>query len=174
MATRAASPTCPQPNYRVCRRYSPWGVAFNKSFLFNTHNANPVMYCRPEILKKLVSNHARDKDLLRYLTLFHPKYSKSPGKFCCDFMHEREWRTPGPAPFTWKNLEWVSVPSEEMFKSLLPDLYADIKENGVTIMPIGPVNSPDRCSDGYNCINVHCQAEHTKDQMIFFEWLASQ
>jgi hypothetical protein len=31
-----------------CRRYSPWGVAFSKSYLYNNHEADHVNYMRPE------------------------------------------------------------------------------------------------------------------------------
>lgn len=163
--------------------YSPWGFAFHKSFLFNAHNANPVHYCRDELLAKVLQT-ARENprlmgpDELRYYTPFRPKYgdglgAANPQYDTVDSTHEREWRTPGPASFSWSNLAFVYVPSIPLFKQLLPDLYRDLCEAEVEIKAIQPIIERGRCNYGYSCWEgclCACECEHTKDQAALFQW----
>jgi len=57
------------------KKYSPWGLAFTKSFLYNARKANPVLYCRPEILRDMKERYKDQADYLRYLTPMSPMYA---------------------------------------------------------------------------------------------------
>ena len=57
------------------RQYSPWGVAFTKSFLFNVHEANAVFYCRPKLLDDFKQRYRGQVSFLRYLTPLKPMYA---------------------------------------------------------------------------------------------------
>jgi len=57
------------------KKYSPWGLAFTKSFLYNARKANPVLYCRPEILRDMKERYINQPDYLRYLTPLKPMYA---------------------------------------------------------------------------------------------------
>jgi len=57
------------------KNYSPWGLAFTKSFLYNARKANPVLYCRPEILRDMKECYKDQPDYLRYLTPMSPMYA---------------------------------------------------------------------------------------------------
>jgi hypothetical protein len=57
------------------KNYSPWGVGFTKSFLYNARKANPVLYCRPEIFDDMKERYKTQPDYLRYLTPLRPVYA---------------------------------------------------------------------------------------------------
>ena len=57
------------------KNYSPWGLAFTKSFLYNVRQANPVLYCRPNIFEDMVERYKDQPDNLRYLTPMSPMYA---------------------------------------------------------------------------------------------------
>lgn len=171
-------------------QYSAWGFEFHKSFLFNTANANPVLYCRNDIMTKMLAafdstEEGADHDLLRYTTPFAPAYSECPGDDwtsafakppgVVDYAHEREWRTPGPAHFHLKNLVAVFVPSALIFKDLLPELYSKLCDHGIRIDEIGRPVVENGCRKGYLCSHFvktgsRCWYAHSKDEELFFEW----
>ena len=153
--------------------YSPWGFGFHKSFLYNVHSANPVMYCRDELWQRQKKLIGPQPDILRYYTPLRPKYDRDRQDRIpiIDYMHEREWRTPGPAPFSWKNLAFVYVPSVQLFQELSPDLYQDLSKVGVEIKTVKPVREHGRCNQAYSCSNgLRCKFDHTYDQDELFLW----
>ena len=56
-------------------RYSPWGIAFYKSFLRNTAFSNEVLYLRPELFDEHVRMANGNHRLLRYYTLHKAPYA---------------------------------------------------------------------------------------------------
>ena len=56
-------------------RYSPWGIAFYKSFLRNTAFSNEVLYLRPELFDEHVRMANGSHRLLRYYTLHKAPYA---------------------------------------------------------------------------------------------------
>ena len=152
--------------------YSPWGVAFQKSFLFNTANANPVLYCRSELFEQFKTSARDNADMLRYLTPLIPKYDENQGQQArpLDYAHEREWRTPGPVPYSLNNLSYVTVPDADVFIEILPDLYQELTTAGVVIKEIPSLHAPDSCIHGYHCrFGLNCRYHHTDDQRAIFE-----
>jgi hypothetical protein len=153
--------------------YSPWGVAFCKSFLYNTSYANPVLYLRRELFREIVQQNT-DHRLLRNLTPFTPRYDEGVSKDdTVDYSHEREWRTPGPVEFEWENLAWVCVPSIALFQELMPDLYRRISDARVEIKVIDSLMHPNTCLYGYDCLKGEkCSKHHTEDQKRIYDWWA--
>lgn len=156
--------------------YSPWGVAFHKSFLYNENQANLVLYLRDPLFGDLLVKAEGDPDQLRYMTPLRPKYQElqeNTQDKMCDYTSEREWRTPGPVSFSWDNLAFICVPDMEIFQELLPDLYKKASLACVQIKCIDNMPTPiDRrpCALGYKCVNQLCQYGHTVDQLALFKW----
>lgn len=158
--------------------YSPWGICFSKSFLFNVHKANPAIYMRGKgesgsLWEATVQAAAGDADRLRYMTPLIPDYQDSQQnldyKSVIDYTHEREWRTPGPVEFTWDNISHVYVPDKKVFKELLPDLYESLWKNDVDVRTLDLVQRKGDCANGYACINGNrCAFGHSKDQKVVF------
>jgi len=157
-------------------KYSPWGVAFHKSFLFNETKANQVLYCRDELFQSMKEKAQGDHDLLRYMTPFAPKYSEQlhQGTNPIDYSHEREWRTPGPVSFELKNLAYVFVPDIRVFKELMPDLHTQLCEEGVEIRVIEKVAKENSCNNSYRCQRANCWYAHTPDENDVFHWRTGQ
>mmetsp|Transcript_61334 Transcript_61334/g.99299 ORF Transcript_61334/g.99299 Transcript_61334/m.99299 type:complete len:314 (-) Transcript_61334:213-1154(-) len=151
-------------------KYSPWGVAFHKSFLFNETRANQVLYCRDELFQSMKEKAKGDHDLLRYMTPFAPKYSEHlQGANPIDYSHEREWRTPGPVSFELENLAYVFVPDIRVFKELMPDLHTQLCKEGVEIRVIEKVVKDGSCNRSYRCtFGLKCDFKHTKDEKDIF------
>mmetsp|Transcript_54352 Transcript_54352/g.117645 ORF Transcript_54352/g.117645 Transcript_54352/m.117645 type:complete len:331 (+) Transcript_54352:61-1053(+) len=161
-----------QPSLSMhAENYSPWGIAFRKSFLFNNKMANPVLYCRPELFESLKARAGSDHGLLRYMTRFNPKYCEQlVPQGTIDYSHEREWRTPGPVSFELENLACVFVPSIHLFKELMPDLHADLCNKCVEIKVIEKVARKDSCQNGYRCTyRLQCKYERTQDEKDVFQ-----
>ena len=56
--------------------YSPYGIGFNKSFVYSRHGG-PVFYIRPDHFKKQIKNSSFDKHVWPFITPFSPTYLKS-------------------------------------------------------------------------------------------------
>lgn len=88
-------------------RYSPYGIGFEKSFIFS-RNGSPVYYVRPDQFDK----QQWDEKLLPFVTPFWPSYTPKSKKEridfqICDYSHEREWRVPHELPFEYNNISFV-------------------------------------------------------------------
>mmetsp|Transcript_177778 Transcript_177778/g.564155 ORF Transcript_177778/g.564155 Transcript_177778/m.564155 type:complete len:311 (+) Transcript_177778:152-1084(+) len=167
--------------------YSPWGVAFHKSFLFNNNGANPVLYARDPLFEQLVDGAQDDHDQLRYMTPLRPRYANDQTLQLCDYTHEREWRTPGPVPFSWDNSAWICVPNIQLFQALLPVLYKDVTESGIVIKCIVTVPKDGACDHGYRCparchgacdhgdrCPARCRYTHTGDEKTVLIFLGNE
>lgn len=156
------------------KRYSPWGIALSKSFLFNACRANPVLYCRKNLLDEIKSRFVGQADMLRYVTPLLPFYADDQVGDGIDYTHEREWRTPGPVKFEWENLSCVFVPSVKLFKKLLPELYQKVTDACIEIRQLTPTRESDSCAFGYECTNSNCEHKHTEDVELYKDWEKSQ
>jgi hypothetical protein len=88
------------------KKYSPYGVGFNKAFVFGT-GGGPVYYVRHDHWSKQQwSDH-----LKTFVTPFWPKYRTGKQKNfpfpTVDFTHEREWRVPHTLTFDYDDIEFV-------------------------------------------------------------------
>mmetsp|Transcript_18213 Transcript_18213/g.54749 ORF Transcript_18213/g.54749 Transcript_18213/m.54749 type:complete len:337 (-) Transcript_18213:124-1134(-) len=160
--------------------YSPWGIAFHKSFLFNCKTANPVLYCRSELFESLKERANGDPDQLRYMTPFYPKYWDQNGQEenkTLDYSHEREWRTPGPVSFDLENLAYVFVPDLHLFKKLMPVLHTELCNKCVEIKVLEKVvdTSKKSCNNGYWCSHgSKCGYSHSRDEEFYFKFREMQ
>ena len=157
--------------------YSPWGIAFHRSFLFNCKRANPVLYCRSELFESLKTRAEGDHEQLRYMTPFKPKFSDElgPQEKPLDYSHEREWRTPGPVSFGLENLACVFVPDLSLFKVLMPDLHKELCNKCVEIKVIEKVVYMESCRDGYRCRHgLGCKHRHSRDEKDVFQFWAKR
>jgi len=95
------------------KTYSPYGIAFEKSFIFS-RNGSPVYYVRADQFKK----QKWDKDLYPFVTPFWPGYRPAHLKESidfgtCDFSHEREWRVPHDLPFEYDHISFIVLNTYE-------------------------------------------------------------
>lgn len=90
--------------------YSCYGIGFSKSFIYN-HDGNPAFYVRPSVYK----NQQWANEVNVFTTPFCPNYgSEVAGKDkYIDYSHEREWRIPHDLEFTYDDIEFVVVKSQE-------------------------------------------------------------
>lgn len=94
-------------------RYSPYGIGFEKSFIFS-RNGSPVYYVRADQFRK----QQWHEHLLPFVTPFwppyHPKKLDETTSFTiCDYTHEREWRVPHDLPFEYENVSFVILKDYE-------------------------------------------------------------
>lgn len=90
-------------------RYSPYGIGFNKKFLFAA-GGSPALYVRPDYFKTV-----KDWGANQFLvTPFWPSYTtekqKEESKYqLCDYSQEREWRVPGDLSFSYKDIAFIVI-----------------------------------------------------------------
>lgn len=145
--------------------YSPWGLAFSKSYIFNYAKGNPVMYIRDDLLDLI----ELPVDVQLYTTPFRPFYNTVNGNktLPVDYSHEREWRTPGPVEFEYENISFVCVPSWKSFKENLPRIYDFCVKNCIKIKEIK--RDPSKCRNSYDCrYGESCTYGHTPNEEEFF------
>lgn len=89
-------------------RYSPFGVRFSKSFIYNK-GGRPVIYENTDIMKSLLpkSEYWRIVDL-----------DLSDSNSFVDWTHEREWRVPDELLFDYKNIE-IIVKSDKYYRRFI-------------------------------------------------------
>src|SRR5690606_28454829 len=78
--------------------YSPYGVGFNRQFIFSMNGA-PVYYVRADQFNK----QKWHEHIKSFVTPFWPTYrpeslNKKTTFLDCDYTHEREWRVPHDLP----------------------------------------------------------------------------
>ena len=105
-------------------RYSPFGVRFHKSFIYNK-GGRPVIYENKEIMKKLLPENEYWRIVDLDLT--------DPESFV-DWTHEREWRVPGELSFSYNNIEVIVKDSsyyrklvEQCIKTKRTDILVNIR-----------------------------------------------
>lgn len=99
------------------KRYSPYGIGFNKRSLFIKHGG-PAIYVRTDHYNKQVKeSNGFNSQLLPFITPFSPIYRPTHMKTAkydigdCDYTHEREWRVPHDFPFEYKDIQFVILDS---------------------------------------------------------------
>lgn len=92
------------------KNYSPYGIGFNKSFVYSRHGG-PVFYIRPDHFKKQIKNSSFDKHVWPFITPFSPTYRPKhmKGNYfqTVDYSHEREWRVPHDLPFEYSDVKFI-------------------------------------------------------------------
>ena len=91
--------------------YSPYGIGFNKSFVFSRHGA-PALYVRWDTYNE----QKWEQRILPYVTPFWPAYRpKSLGTRykTCDYTQEREWRVPHHFTFEYGHIEFIVLDTYE-------------------------------------------------------------
>ena len=91
--------------------YSCYGIGFSKSFIFN-NDGNPVFYVRPSVYE---CQNWEDATKM-FTTPFCPEYGNEvteKSKKHIDYSHEREWRVPHDLEFTYDDIEFVVVKSQD-------------------------------------------------------------
>jgi len=88
-------------------RYSPYGIGFEKSFIFS-RNGSPVYYVRADQYEK----QEWHEHLKPFVTPFWPAYrpksiEKKKTFVTCDYSHEREWRVPHSLFFEYSNVSFI-------------------------------------------------------------------
>ena len=88
------------------KRYSPFGIGFKKSFLFE-RGGGPAIYLRQDLWQRQKASGDFDSRLFAFITPFAPDYAPSEylenewqGREPCDYTYEREWRIPVDLQFT--------------------------------------------------------------------------
>lgn len=89
------------------QRYSPYGIGFEKSFVFSK-NGSPVYYVRADQYEK----QEWHEHLKPFVTPFWPSYrpksiEKKKVFKTCDYSQEREWRVPHDLPFEYNNIAFI-------------------------------------------------------------------
>lgn len=92
------------------QRYSPYGIGFEKNFIFSRNGA-PVYYVRADQYEK----QNWHEHLHSFVTPFWPYYApKSKKDFpLCDYSHEREWRVPHALEFEYDKISFVILNTYE-------------------------------------------------------------
>ena len=124
-------------------QYSPYGIGFNKEFIFN-HNGAPALYVRVNIFNKLRKKKVKSKltkeenELWVFTTPFSPiygsSYTKKLLKRWVDYSHEREWRTPKDLDFQYDDLAFIILKSICDYESMPMDIKSQIENANVKII----------------------------------------
>lgn len=94
-------------------RYSPYGIGFEKSFVFS-RNGSPVYYVRADQYEKQEWHDHLKPFVTPFWPSYRPKSINSKKSFqTCDFSHEREWRVPHNLPFEYNNITFIILKDYE-------------------------------------------------------------
>lgn len=132
------------------KRYSPYGIGFNKAFIFGT-GGGPAYYVRADHYQ----NQHWDDSVHTFVTPFWPSYRPTKlrkngvlGDKNVDYSHEREWRVPHELKFNYSHIEFVILNTYEdmaQFPGNLKDSIGREKfllmENYKQIEKIWPVHN---------------------------------
>lgn len=114
--------------------YSPYGIGFNKAFIFGTGGA-PAFYVRADYFdKQQWADH-----IYTFVTPFWPPYRpKSKNKLKSfkniDYTHEREWRVPHDLTFEYDDVDFVVVNTYEDMAKLPKEIKDSIGREKFLIM----------------------------------------
>ena len=91
------------------KRYSPFGIGFNKAFIFAT-GGGPAYYVRADHYQE----QNWDEKIHTFVTPFWPPYRPRKlrengvlGNKDIDYSHEREWRVPHSLTFEYSHVEFI-------------------------------------------------------------------
>ena len=88
-------------------RYSPYGLVYSKRLIFRK-GGGPALYVRGDVLKTTLQSFPSELEPM--IAPFDPEGVLIKGTVL-DWLHEREWRLPGPLNFEDWELEFVIVDS---------------------------------------------------------------
>lgn len=116
--------------------YSPYGIGFNKPFIFGAGGA-PAFYVRKDHWDK----QDWEDHLSTFATPFWPEYrsKKLKEKYefkTVDYSHEREWRVPHVLVFNYNHIEFVIVNTYEDMAKFPQSLKDAIGRKKFIIMEI--------------------------------------
>ena len=120
------------------RRYSPYGVGFNKPLIFAA-GGGPVYYVRADHWEK----QDWDPHLRTFVSPFWPSYRPRPLRSrkylsgsTVDYSHEREWRIPHDFTFSHDRVEFVVVNTYKDVAQFPKDLKDAIGRDKFLIMDV--------------------------------------
>ena len=116
-----------------CQHYSPFGVGFRKSFVFQ-RGGGPAIYIRQDHYQSQVDKGGFADDVYPFLTPFAPGYAppaylQAWNRPPIDFTYQREWRTPNDLQFTPQDVEFVLVDVLSDFGALSAAARAGLPES---------------------------------------------
>ncbi|ODU59976.1 MAG: terminase [Comamonadaceae bacterium SCN 68-20] len=99
------------------KRYSPYGLGFNKPFVFGA-GGGPAYYVRADHYEK--QKGSWDPHVHTFVTPFWPSYRPKSlrenglmGNKNVDYSHEREWRVPHDLTFEYNQIEFIVLDTYE-------------------------------------------------------------
>lgn len=88
-------------------RYSPYGIGFEKSFIFS-RNGSPVYYVRADQYEKQEWHEHLKPFVTPFWPIYRPKSIEEKKSFpTCDYTHEREWRVPHDLSFEYEQISFI-------------------------------------------------------------------
>lgn len=120
------------------QRYSPYGIGFNKPFVFS-RNGSPAVYIRPDHYADQMKEKKFAKHLWPFVTPFAPAYrpdwmKKEYPMLDCDYSHEREWRVPHDFEFDYDNIEFIILKNYDDMAKFPSDLKDAIGRDKFILM----------------------------------------
>lgn len=118
------------------KTYSPYGIGFNKSFIFGT-GGGPAYYVRKDHWDK----QTWEDHIQTFVTPFWPHYRTAKQKAnvnfkTVDYSHEREWRVPHDLLFDYKHVEFVILKNYEDMAKFPQELKNSIGRDKFILMEI--------------------------------------
>lgn len=140
---------CPWPSLlQHSHRYSPYGIGFNKAFIFGA-GGGPVYYVRVDHYEKQSWAEHVKVFVTPFWPVYRPKKLRTTDKLhgkTVDYSHEREWRVPHDLTFNHDDIEFIVLKSYEdmaRFPKSLKDnigrerfILMDIYENIEKLWPV--------------------------------------
>ncbi len=128
---------CPWTSLLIhAKHYSPYGIGFNKAFIFGTGGA-PAFYVRADYFEKQKwADH-----IYTFVTPFWPSYrpkkkNATTSFKTIDYTHEREWRVPHDLTFNYDDIEFIVVNTYEDMAKFPAELKDSIGREKFLIMEI--------------------------------------
>lgn len=132
---------CPWSSFPAhSETYSPYGIGFSKSFIYNHHGA-PVFYLRSNLFLKFKEINKRNtfisKEVDFLVSPFQPSYSYAR-KFklnkTIDYTHEREWRTSKDLEFKYKDIRFVVIKSNDDLQNFPKEIRQEIGDEKFLVL----------------------------------------
>jgi hypothetical protein len=123
------------------QRYSPYGVGFHKSVLFEA-GGGPAIYMRQDLFRAGRDHGGWPDEVWPYITPFVPEYASEEHRqthwagraTACDYTHEREWRVPHDFAFQVSDIEFLTVASYEDEARMPRELKDAIGRENILLM----------------------------------------
>ena len=114
-------------------RYSPNGLVFSKRLIYRK-GGGPALYVRGDILKTTLQSIPSELEPM--IAPFDPEGVLVKGHVL-DWLHEREWRLPGPLNFEDGDLEYLIVDSIVDAESLVDEFGTSrVPRNKIIVMEV--------------------------------------